>query len=204
MANPSLAVDWKFADTSLTRLQKLIPDTRLLPPAQQKFVAEIAMIRMFLLLDNTFASVAAKLLSGAQYLDNSAPKRLATAASVASARVAMRTLGRQQPKRYLTWTQSKTIRDNLVHTMHSSDPYFGVIRNHATLLTELRFIRNHIAHGNSGTRADFRKVVVQHYGGLKRGVTPGLLLLTQAFGSTCLLERHLVSSRVLVRELVRA
>jgi len=111
---------------------------------------------------------------------------------------------RAQPKASLSWARSRDIRDNLRYTLDVTDPYLGVVSRHSQLLSDMRYVRNHIAHKNSRTRVNFRKVVRHHYGGLKRGVTPGLLLITEAFGAPVLLERYVVSSRVLVRELVRA
>jgi len=116
----------------------------------------------------------------------------------------MRSYGRKRSKRYLSWTKSQDIQDNLSQTLNPADPFFAVISKHGALLTEMRYVRNHIAHSNSGTRSNFRKVVSQYYGGLKQGVTPGLLLLTNALGPTVILDRYIVSSRVVVKELLRA
>src|SRR5207249_2455104 len=109
-------------------------------------------------------SVGAKLLCGATYLDATHPGRLVTARSMAGAVTAMKTHGRSKPKNYLSWTKSKDIQDNLSLTLDAVDPFFAVVTKHGSLLSEMRFVRNHIAHGNSGTRSNFRKVVRQYYG----------------------------------------
>ncbi len=106
--------------------------------------------------------------------------------------------------RTLSWTQSKEIRENIAHTLDGGDPFFGTVIRYGTLLTEIRFVRNQAAHHNSGTRASFRKVLKQYYGGVRKGITPGLLLLTLAHGKPCLLERYIISCRVFLKELVRA
>jgi hypothetical protein len=116
----------------------------------------------------------------------------------------MKTYGRAQPKGHLRWTKSSDIRDNLSLTLDTADPFFAVCVRHGALLTEMRYVRNHIAHANAGTRTKFRTVITRYYGGVKQGVTPGLLLLTNAFGPDCLLNRYTTSTRVIVRETLRA
>jgi len=162
------------------------------------------MVRLFLLTENTVASAGAKMLCGAKYLDTTLPARLVTPRSIRAAITAMKAHGRTKPMTYLKWTKSKDIRENLSNTLDPRDPFFAAVTRHGALLTEMRFVRNQIAHSNSGTRSDFRKVVLQYYGGVKQGVDPGLLLLTDALGSPCVLERYIVSSRVVVRDLLRA
>jgi hypothetical protein len=201
---PSFEVDWRTYQAETQRLQTLLPSLPALPPAHRKLVAEIVMVRLFLLLENTIASAGAKMLCGANYLDSTQPKKLVSARSVIAAKALMRCYRRKRPRRYLSWTKSQDIQDNLSQALDPTDPFFTVIGKHGALLTEMRYVRNHIAHSNSGTRVNFRKVILQYYGGLKQGITPGLLLLTSALGPTIILERYIVSSRVVVRELLRA
>lgn len=203
MAHPNLGVDWRRFRKESLRLQSLVLSLQLIPPAHRKLVAEIVMVRLFLQVENTVASIGAKILCGAAYLDNSQPARLITTSSMSASTAAMKAHGRVSPKKNLWWTKSSDIKKNLNKTLDASDPFFSTVSNHASLLTEMRYVRNHVAHGNSGTRANFRTIIRQHYGGLRRGVTPGLLLLTLAFGSPCILERYIVSSRVMIKDLVR-
>ena len=171
---------------------------------QRKLVAEIVMIRLFLLIDNTLGSIGAKMLCGAGYLDTTRPARTHSVRTIAAAVTAMRTHGRTTPKTYLTWTKSPEIRDNLSLTLAPTDPFFATIIDHAADLNEMRRVRNHIAHKSHSTRVHFRNVVTGYYGGLKQGVTPGLLLLTDAFGAPCLLDRYLIKARVIIGDTVRA
>lgn len=203
MPTSKLEVDWRKFRQESWRLQSLLPSLDPIPPAHRKLIAEIVMVRLFLLVDNTVASIGTKILCGASYLDGMQPARIFTARSLSAATAAMKTHGRAKPKAYLSWTKSKEIRDNLTNTLSARDPFFSSTTNHGSLLTEMRYVRNQIAHGNSRSRVNFRKVVRQHYGGLKRGMTPGLLLLTEAFGLPCLLDRYIVSSRVMIKDLVR-
>ena len=166
-------------------------------------MAEITLLRLFSLLENTLASVSSKLLCNAQYLDGTIPQRLVSATSSRSAQALMRSHGRRKPLGYLSWTQSKSIRQNLKNTLAPADPFFSTILTHAAWLTEIRYVRNQIAHSNAGTRENFRKVIRQHYGGLKRGVTPGVFLLTPALGPPGMLHRYLAQARVFIKDVVR-
>jgi len=181
----------------------LLPSLSALEVAHRKLVAEIMMVRLFLALENTIAAVSAKMLTGAPYLDGTSPQRLVTVGTTGRAAEQMREFNRAQSRR-LRWTQSSDIRKNLEFTLAGADPYFATVARHGAILTEMRYVRNQIAHGNSSTRDNFRKVVRQHYGGLKKGVTAGLILLTDALGPPSLLERYIITSRVMIKELVRA
>ena len=116
----------------------------------------------------------------------------------------MKNRGRRRPKAFLKWARIGDIEDNLQHTIHGSDPIFTVVANHRSKMDEMRHVRNHIAHRSGSTQARFRTIIVQYYGGLKRGMTPSRLLLTQALGSRQLIDEYVKRSRIFVRELVRA
>ena len=123
---------------------------------------------------------------------------------MAGARNLMKNHGRRRPKAHLTWAISKDIRDNVENMVHVGDPLFTVLQNHAAAMTEMRYVRNHIVHKNGSTLRKFREVVRQYYGGLRPGMTPGVLLLTGALGRQPLIERYLIYYRVLIKELLHA
>ena len=171
----------------------------------RKLIAEIVLIRLFLLTENTVESVCSKLLCGADYLDGTGPRNTVAATSKTSARKMMRQNGRQKVKPYLKWTNAADIRDNLQYTIQiqNIDPVFNVITNHETRLNEMRYIRNHIAHRSQATLLKFREIIKQYYGGLKHGMTPGVLLLTPAIGPPNLLKQYLIFNRIFIKDLVR-
>lgn len=115
----------------------------------------------------------------------------------------MRTYARHKSRRDLKWNTSTDIRNNLETTIATTDPIFVTVINFGTLLTDMRYTRNHIAHSNRNTRNNFTKLIRKHYGGVKNGVTPGVLLLTSSLRPTPLLKQYLLESRVLINSLVR-
>jgi len=195
--------DWARSDRTTRLLDNLADDVNLLPIKHQKIFAEILVVRLFLLIENSLASIASKLLCGAPYLDHSTPRRLVYARSINHARSMMQTHGRSTPLSNLSWTQSKDIRNNLDATLDRTDPFYTTILTYSDFLTELRYVRNHIVHANDNSRKNFQKIVRKHFGGLKRGMTPGLLLLTHRLGPHPQLKKYIVSGRMLLRELVR-
>jgi len=204
MPAPNLSVDWIEFDRQNKRLQSLIGSVSSLAITHQKLVAEIVMIRVFFLVENTIQAVCAKILCGATYLDLTSPRCLITARSSRHAFDLMKNHGRTPPKRALGWTQSQDIRENLANTLDVTDPIFACVVAHAGLLTDMRYVRNHIAHKNDGSRRNFHMLIKKHYGGMKPGVTPGSLLLSALVGPSVLLQHYLAASRVFVKLLVRA
>ncbi len=203
MAVARLSVEWREVQEQTTRLESLTNSLSSLNPNHRKLVAEISLVRLFLLFENTMASVAAKLLIGADYIDGTQPLRLVSARSRVHANDLMKTHGRKKATK-LGWTQSSDIRDNLVHTLGPLDPFFTIVANNGALFTEMRYVRNHVVHSNESTLKNFRTVVRKHYGGLKQGVSPGLILLTDRIGRRPLLVNYILAIRVMFKDLVRA
>ena len=204
MPTASIAVDWRTFQQQSDALRDLALSVSSLEPHHRKLVAEMIMVRLFLLGENSISSIFEKLLSGAEYLDGTSPKRFTIATSRSNAATFMKTRGRRVPKRYLSWVQSREIRDNLRFTFHPNDPAFAVLVQNGAVLTEMRYVRNHIVHKSNSTHNHFRKVVRSYYGGLKRGMTPSILLLTEALGKPPLVERYISRYRILMKDLVRA
>ena len=202
MARANLASDLSNFQNETRRLEDLIGSIERLSAAHRKIVAEIILIRLFLLAENTVESICLKLVCGAEYLDGSVPRRLVGAGSKAAAGTLIRQFGRTKARTKVSWGSSRDIRENLKHTMDPGDQVFGAIANYGGLLTEMRYVRNHVAHNNASTRGNFRKVVRNYYGGLRQGVSPGVLLLTRTWGMPVVLEKYLRHSRIMIKELV--
>lgn len=186
-------------------LQGLMASLANLSPFHRKLVAEIALVRLCLSLENAIEAACSKILCGAQYLDSTRPQLLVSAArSASAAQGLMRSHGRAKPLASLSWTKSKTIRLNMDATVDQSDSLFACVTRHASFLTELRQVRNHVAHGSESTAREFRKAVRARYGALRRGMTPGLFLLSTASPQRPKIEEYLIKSRVVVKELVHA
>ena len=201
---PQLSADWRRFQLESGRLEDLINSLGDISIRHRYLIAEIVMIRLFLLTENTVSSVCTKLVCRAEYLDGTHPIPIRVAPSMGTAQSLMKKYGRRRPKQYLKWTRAKDIRNNLKYTMDNNDVIFNVISNYAAIMDETRCVRNHIAHKSESSRRHFRYVIVRYFGGLKRGMSPGRLLLSSAIGPPHLLRTYLGYNRVFVKELVRA
>lgn len=85
----------------------------LLPAQHQKLVAEIVLLRLFGLLENSLESICAKLCSGASYLDGTVPSVRAQQPSISAALHAMEVLGRSNPRR-ARWNDGADVRGSRV------------------------------------------------------------------------------------------
>jgi hypothetical protein len=185
------------------RLIALLASIVDIAPNYRKLIAEIILIRLSFLLENHLKLIFAKLACGASYMDGSTPQLLVTHRTMAAALAAMQNLNRPR-LRYLIWNDGAEIRENIVHIMQPSDDCNIVLRTYAPYLTELRYVRNYIAHRNEGTRKNFRSVIRRFYGAALPGITSGTLLLSRRASNPPLVEVHIRTSRVLIKDLLKA
>jgi hypothetical protein len=84
------------------------------------------------------------------------------------------------------------------------DHCISVMLNYGSFLTDMRYIRNHIAHRNDSTRDNFRTLVRRYYGATPPGITSGVLLLSPRVSRPRpLIEIHILSARILIKDSVK-
>jgi hypothetical protein len=184
------------------RLLALLASTSMIGPAHRKVVAEIVHLRLAILLENHLKQVFGKLCCAAPYLDGSAPVVLAVQRSSNAAYLAMKTLNRAKDH-HTKWNDGRGIRQGVRYLIDSADHSMTVLRNFGAFLTEVRYIRNHVAHRNDGTRVNFRKLIRKYYGASPPGINSGTLLLSDRVSKPPLIEVHIRTARVLLKELVK-
>jgi hypothetical protein len=185
------------------RLLALLGSIAGMAAVHRKVIAEIAHLRLAILVENPMKTIFAKLCCGTAYIDGSVPVLMARQRSAAAAVAAMKTLNRSKPIN-LSWNDGPRIRTGAEHIVDPTDHSIAVLRNFGAHFTEMRYIRNHIAHRNEGSRTNFRKLVRTYYGASVPGVTCGLLLLSATVSTPPLIEVHIRKSRTLVKELLKA
>jgi hypothetical protein len=147
--------------------------------------------------------IFSKLCCGTPYIDGSVPNLLARQKSAAAAVSAMRTLNRPKPIN-LSWNDGPSIRDSVIHILDPAEHCVMVVRNFASHFTDRRYVRNHIAHRNEGSRSNFRKLVRRFYGANVPGITSGILLLSPRVSTPPLIEVHIRTSRTLIKDVLKA
>lgn len=201
---PALARIYSDFIGESARLSTLLTSTTNLAPKHRKFIAEIALLRLAILIENSLKAVFCKLSCGAIYIDGSAPTLLAVQRNTPSAISAMQNHGRTKVRYNLPWNDGSEIRENIKFLIDSSDLCYAVLIAHASFLTEIRFIRNHIAHRNDNSRKNFVKLIRKYYGAKIPGVTSGNLLVSARVSpSRPLLEKYIITGNVMIKDLVR-
>jgi len=133
-------VNLRDFNREVDKLSDLEGNLLYLPAHYQKLVAEIVLLRLFYLLENTFASMAYKVVCRAQYLDGSNPTVLIICRNVQSASAEMRNHGRTKPRRYLKWTKASEIKENLRYVLDSDEHFVKTVDYHGTFIDEVRRI----------------------------------------------------------------
>jgi hypothetical protein len=187
---------------TISRLETLHSKTGSVEVAYRKLVCEIAVLRLFYLMENTFKSIACRVACGAAYGDGSQPQLLIKCRSSADAEVQMKTTGRLKPLYNLKWSTAKEIKGNLRYLLDPKDHFMSTLDKHGTYIDEVRRVRNRIAHNNSTVRENFQTIVKRHYGAELNSMTPGTLLLSPR-RTPVLIEDYLSRGRLLVKLLAR-
>lgn len=202
---PSLVADRANFIKETGRLADILKSTSSSAPAHRKFIAEIALIRLSVLIENSMRSVFCKLVCGATYINGSRPTVLAQQRNIPAAIRAMRHHNRPRPRNSLPWNDGSEIRDNIQFLIDPSDQCHWFLKNYATFLTEIRYVRNHIAHRNAKSRTNFVKLIRKYYGAKVRGVTCGNLLVSpRVSADRPLLAVYLITANVMVDEIAGA
>jgi hypothetical protein len=199
---PRLHPEYNSFVRETDRLLALLASTTAIGPAHRKVVAEIVHLRLAILLENHLKQLFGKICCGAQYLDGTTPQLLRIQASSSAAFSAMKTLNRTKDH-HTRWNDGRGIRSGVEHIINPGDHSISVTRNFGAFLTDVRYIRNHVAHRNEGTRVNFRKLVRRYYGGMPPGINSGILLLSERVSKPPLIEVHIRTARVMVKELVK-
>jgi hypothetical protein len=169
----------------------------------RKLLAELVMLRLFDEFQEAIEGVALRLACGAPYVDGTIPALLTTPArSISGARQLYETF--ERPKQAnLRWSKTSFINDATKYVLDSSNAFNAVCNANALAISEMRAIRNRIAHSNAKSRAAFAQVVQRHYGATLNHVSPGMLLISTRSSPT-LLEQYLGACRAITKGCAKA
>lgn len=198
---PSVQVTHRQFTAQTDRLRALVPPMRALAPEYRVLIAEMITLQAFYFFELAIEDIAAKLICGARYGDGVTPAITNGAQSIEDALNNMRTVGRRKIKGILKWNKAKEINGNVRHIMASTESFCTVCRNHSARLNEIRIVRNHIAHGNQGTRNEFSRVVQRRLGALpQRLPRAGAFVLREPTPGTPLVIEYVVTLGVIVKD----
>lgn len=194
----------QIRQTTATALT-LATDIRSVDSLPRVYVAEMIAVRLYSLFEAIIEDSACRLICGAKYCDGSSPRlqRPHPTRGFERARDAMRTFERPKPEKekfQLRWGRAREIRKNLEYLFPPREHFIDTVVGHGQFISDLRKMRNHIAHGSVGTRRKFDEVVRNYYGANVNAITPGKMLLSSRFSPQrrILLETFCQRTRIIL------
>jgi hypothetical protein len=85
----------------------------------------------------------------------------------------------KQNQRYVDWTVGSDVIQRAKLYFKNGEPFSTTLGGSLNYLTEMKTIRNRIAHESKKVEENFRELVRQKVGHLKRGMVPGKLLMSR-------------------------
>lgn len=195
--------EWDAFQRESARLSALLGSVGAISPGYRKLIAEMLLLRLSIQLENTLKIIYCKICSGAPYLDGTIANLTDCQRSIKSAIHAMQTKSRLRDRSNLPWNDGSEIRTNIEHIVSANDHCVTIMLNYASYLTEIRSVRNHIAHKNGGSRSKYKNVILRHYGARLNNITPGTLLLSTRPRNGPLIEYYIKTARIMIKDLVK-
>ncbi len=200
MPAPKLQVTIRNSHLQIDKLLRYRSESEDLDARYQHFIAEMIMLRLFSIFEDSVAEIAYKLVSGAVYVNGGSPTLTTQAGSINSARGLFLNHGRATPVQNLKWTKSKYIRESVQHVISTSDPFIRSTQRNGNIIEEMRKVRNVLAHNTTSAKADFKTVVRVTYGA-NVNITPGAFLSSTRRTTKCNLDRYLSSTKAILTDI---
>lgn len=200
---PSLRVTQERAEKSINRLLIVRNDMRDLPARTQYLLAEILLIRLASVLEDFISESALKIACGTVYIDGSTAALRYQARSMADARNAMLTRNRARTVPNLRWTRAKYIRESVQHVIEPFDHFVETCEHFGATWAELFKVRTFAAHRSTSSRENFKSVIRNTYGQMRK-MELGQFLLSPQWVERPNIDRYALTAQVFVKQLVRA
>ena len=171
----------------------------------RQYLAEMVGVRLFAMFEAVLEDSACRMVCGAKYCDGTAPtlRRPNPTRGFERARHEMLHFGRTKSLQLLRWSRAREIGENLALLFPGSEHFVSTVNAHGQFISDLRKVRNHIAHNNRGTRRRFQEVVRNYYGASVHSMTPGRMLLSTRF-SPILVEKFCRQTRIVLLSAIKA
>ncbi len=197
MPTPNLQITIRNSQRQIDKLIGYRAASGDLEAKYQHFVAEMIMLRLFSIFEDTVAEIAFKIASGAVYLNERQPILTAQAGSIAGARGLFLSHGRTKSIQNLKWTKSRYIKESVQHVIAVTDPFINSAQRNGNIIDEMRKVRNYLAHNTTSAKEEFKSVIRLTYGANIR-ITSGAFLSSTKRTPICNLDRYLSSTKVLL------
>lgn len=191
-----LSATLNVASEQLRVLQNIVGGISSVPARYQPMVAELVVMRLFSIWEQSISEIAGKLACGATYTNGVNPALLtAPSRSLISARGLFESFGRAR-RASPNWSKASFVSDTVRYVIDPADHFVSAVRNHGSTINDVRVIRNLATHRNASARIQFKQLVKSKLGGYLR-LTPGQFLLTSRL-SPALLDKYVGEIRVIL------
>ena len=196
----SVTSSYNRSVNDITLLANYIVGTTALEAKYQYMISEVVMLRLFSIMESTFAEVAFKLACGATYRNGNNPVILRRCRSILDAYSNMLSHNRTRSLRYLQWTKATFVKDSIEHILDLTDHFYINLQNHSVIINEMRIVRNHIAHRSSSTRQDYIALLRTKYGG-NPNLTIGAFLTSTNRNPTSNISSYIQTTRIVLNDI---
>lgn len=200
MPVPKLNITLRNSHLAVDKLKCFRIESENLEAKYQHFIAEMIMLRLFSIFEDSVAEIAYKLASGATYINGNQPNIVSQAGSMAGARGLFLSHGRSRPVQSLKWTKARYIRESVQHVISNTDPFINSAQRNGNIIEEMRKVRTVLAHNTSSARSGFKTVIRLAYGA-NVSISPGAFLSTTRRSPICNLDRYLASTKIVLEDL---
>lgn len=201
MPTPKLQITIRNSHQAIDKLSLFRRESENLEAKYQHFIAEMIMLRLFSIFEDSVAEIAYKLASGAVYVNGGFPVLTSQAGSMVGARGLFLSHGRTKPVQNLKWTKPKYIRESIQHVISTADPFILSTQRNGNIIDEMRKVRNVLAHNTTSARIEYKKVIRQAYGANVH-IIPGAFLSSTRRTAVCNLDRYLTSTKLVLVDMV--
>lgn len=201
MPAPNLTITIRNTHSVIDKLASYRSESEDLDAKYQHFIAEMIMLRLFSVFEDSVAEIAYKLAAGAVYANGNRPVLALQAGSMTGARGLFLNYGRTAPVQNLKWTKARFIRESVQHIISDRDPFIGSAQRNGNIIEEMRKVRNILAHSTTSARRDFKDVIRMTYGANIR-ITPGAFLSSTKRTAVCNLDRYLSSTKAVLVDMI--
>ena len=203
MAAPRVDVTVRNTTADIDRLETFRTNSHSLEPVHQYLIAELIVLRLFSIIESAIEEIACKLVAGSPHLNGLPPARLFPARSRDGARLAMLTHGRTKTKSNLRWTSVGDIRDSTSQVLKSTDPFIINAQAHGNILSEMRKVRNFLAHRKGPKARQGYKEVVRVVYGANSKIRIEAFLTSRRRHPVAKIDEYLTTAKIMVSDLAR-
>lgn len=200
MVRPSITAVYNKAILSLSRIKKSMQESQSLPASMQGFVAEILMLRLFSILEESVRETACRVACGVAYRNGAIAAPIRRCNNLNDALNQFKTYNRRRPLQCLRFTNVSQTNDSVKYVISNREPFLVKLSLHSADFDEMRKVRNHIAHRYKNTYQDYKRIIIHRYGAYIRQ-TPGVFLISTARSTRSKIEEYYIKIKVIINDI---